>query len=121
VRAGGKRAAIISGGRVHQPSERLAILTPFPPGTRVTRETARQRNRIVLDHASAALFVHAAPGGETETLAREAAERGLPLYTLAGDAGANANLLALGARAIDERAGEWPAELRGLAVPTPLY
>ena len=43
-------------------------------------------------------IAHAAPGGKTETFARKVLDWGKPLLTLESDR--NANLMALGARAV---------------------
>ena len=72
------------------------IISPFPATqTRTTAATAETRNRHILTLCGSVLFAHAAPGGKTESLAREAAALGLPLETL--NSPANANLIALGA------------------------
>ncbi|MEX2314110.1 MAG: hypothetical protein WD628_00230, partial [Thermomicrobiales bacterium] len=47
----------------------------------------------------------------TEALAREALAASQPLYTLATDDDANANLIALGAVPIGTRAASWPPDL----------
>lgn len=113
VKGSGAQAAITSGGRVHRESARLTVLTPFPAVKRVTVTTARERNRIVAAHATAVLIAHAAPGGETEALAREVAASGTPLLTLATPDAANANLIALGALPVDAARETWPDVLRG--------
>lgn len=65
---------------------------------RATVELADQRNRLVAALAGMALVSHATPGGKTETLCREIIAMGKPLFTV--DAPENANLLALGAKAL---------------------
>jgi len=75
---------------------RLLLLSPFDETEhRVTVELAAGRNRFVAALASRVLFVHSAPGGRTEALAREVVGWGKPIYTLK-HAG-NSYLLALGA------------------------
>lgn len=75
------------------------IVSPFPATqTRTTAGTAEARNRHILTLCERVLIAHAAPGGKTETLANEAASRGLILQTL--NSPANANLIALGAAAV---------------------
>ncbi len=77
---------------------RLLLLSPFDETERrVTAELAAARNRFVATLAERVLFIHAAPGGRTEALAREAIGWGKPVYTLAHPA--NAHLMALGALA----------------------
>ena len=85
---------------------RLLVLSPFDETERhVTAELAAYRNRFVAALAEHVLFVHAAPGGKTEALAREVIGWGKPAYTLAHVA--NAHLFALGVRevAIDAHGG----------------
>lgn len=85
----------------HIAAGRLLVLWPFPDDqTRVTQPLAAERNRIVAGLASRTLFLHAAPGGATERLARELAATGAPLLTLALEDGANDNLLEIGAVAV---------------------
>lgn len=75
------------------------IVSPFPPTqTRTTAVTAEVRNRHILALCERVLIAHAAPGGKTETLANEAASRGLILQTL--NSSANVNLVSLGAAAV---------------------
>lgn len=75
------------------------IVSPFPTTqTRTTAATAESRNRHILTLCRSVMFAHAAPGGKTESLAREAAALGLSLRTL--NSPANANLIALGAVAV---------------------
>jgi predicted Rossmann fold nucleotide-binding protein DprA/Smf involved in DNA uptake len=75
------------------------IISPFPATqTRTTAATAETRNHHILTLCGSVLIAHAAPGGKTESLAREAAALGLPLLTLASPA--NTNLIALGAVAV---------------------
>ena len=76
---------------------RLLLLSPFDETERrVTAELAAYRNRFVAALAEQVFFIHAAPGGRTETLAREVIGWDKPVYTLAHPA--NADLFALGAR-----------------------
>lgn len=82
------KAAIASG--------QAQIISPFPSTqTRTTSATAETRNRHILTLCEAVMIAHAAPGGKTEALAREAVALGLTIQTL--NSPANANLLALGA------------------------
>lgn len=75
------------------------IVSPFPTSqTRTTAATADARNHHILTLCRSALFAHAAPGGKTESLAREAVALGLNLQTL--NSPANANLIALGAEVV---------------------
>lgn len=60
-----------------------------------TARTAEERNRHILARAASVLIAHASPGGKTETLAAEAIEMGLPVFTLPSPA--NANLVGMGA------------------------
>jgi predicted Rossmann fold nucleotide-binding protein DprA/Smf involved in DNA uptake len=74
---------------------RLLLLSPFDEAERrITTELAVYRNRFVAALAERVLFVHAAPGGRTEALAREAIGWGKPVYALRHEA--NSNLYALG-------------------------
>ena len=75
------------------------IISPFPATqTRTTVATSEARNRHILTLCGSVLITHAAPGGKTESLAREAAALGLRLLTL--NSPANANLIALGAEVV---------------------
>lgn len=75
---------------------RLLLLSAFNEAERrVTAELAVARNRFVAALAERVLFIHAAPGGRTEALAREVIGWGRPVCTLAHPA--NANLMDLGA------------------------
>ena len=59
---------------------RMLVLSPFGAGQRrVTAALATERNEFVLALADEAWFVHVAPGGETERLARLAREWGKKL------------------------------------------
>ena len=79
---------------------RLLLISPFDDARRrVTAKLAAERNRFVVDRAGALLIVHAAPGGQTEVLARRAVAQGKPVLTLASPH--NAHLVALGARTVD--------------------
>jgi hypothetical protein len=81
---------------------RLLVLSPFgEKDKRVTAETSQVRNEFVAELAGKVFIAHAAPGGKTEALARKVIEWGKPLLTLVGEE--NANLLALGATAVDGR------------------
>ena len=78
----------------------MLLISPFDDARRrVTAKLAAERNRFVVDQASALLIVHAAPGGQTEALARRAIAQGNPVLTLASPH--NAHLVALGARTVD--------------------
>jgi predicted Rossmann fold nucleotide-binding protein DprA/Smf involved in DNA uptake len=78
---------------------RLLLVSPFEEKVRrITAETAMARNRFVAALADSVLIAHAHPRSKSEGLAREVKEWGKPLYTL--DNPANAELLALGARAM---------------------
>lgn len=80
---------------------RLLLLSPFDDDERrVTAELAATRNRFVAALAERVLFIHAAPGGRTEALAREVIGWGKPAYALAHPA--NANLMDLGARVLND-------------------
>jgi len=82
--------------RVPLADGRLLLLSPFDETERrVTAELAAARNRFVAALAERVLFIHAAPGGRTEALAREVIGWGKPVYALAHEA--NANLRKLGA------------------------
>ncbi len=75
---------------------RLLLLSPFDETERrVTAELAASRNRFVAALADRVLFIHAAPGGRTEALAREVIGWGKPVYAL--DHAANSHLSARGA------------------------
>lgn len=100
VEARGERARVPAAWRAAVADGRLRVEAAFPGEKRPTAETARARNRMVVEWAGAVLVVHAHPGGATEALAREAAGTGKRLLTLASGDGANDNLLALGAVAV---------------------
>jgi predicted Rossmann fold nucleotide-binding protein DprA/Smf involved in DNA uptake len=75
---------------------RLLLLSPFDEAERhITADLAKYRNRFVAALAERVLFVHAAPDGRTEALAREVIGWGKPVYTLEHEA--NGNLSGLGA------------------------
>ncbi len=79
---------------------RLLILSGFGEGeSRVTAETAATRNRFVAALADAVFVAHAAPGGRTEEVCREAIAWGKDLYTF--EDRANENLLAIGAVGVE--------------------
>ena len=78
---------------------RLLILSPFGRSQhRPTATLAAHRNDLVAALATDLFIPYAAPGGKTESLARKHARAGKVVLTL--DSPANANLLALGARAV---------------------
>ena len=78
---------------------RLLVLSPFGRSQRrATAALAAQRNDLVAALATEVFIPYAAPGGKTESLARRNATAGKVILTL--DSPANANLLALGARAV---------------------
>lgn len=78
---------------------RILLVSPFGSNyRRATAELAERRNRLVAAMASRVFISHAAPGGKTEALCREMIEMGKPLFTV--DAPDNANLFAMGARAL---------------------
>lgn len=80
---------------------RLLLLSPFAESKRrVTAELAAYRNRFAAALAERVLFIHAAPGGRTEALAREMISWGKPAYALAHPA--NAALMDLGARVLND-------------------
>ena len=92
---------------------RLLILSPFPPNIkRPTTALAARRNEFVADLAQSLLIIHAAPGSNTEALAQQAATAGKPLFTL--ESPSNANLSALGARAIQPDEMARIAEILGI-------
>ena len=81
---------------------RLLILSPFERSQhRPTAVLAAQRNDLVAALATEIFIPYAAPGGKTESLARQQAAAGKALLTL--DSPANANLIAIGARAVEAR------------------
>jgi predicted Rossmann fold nucleotide-binding protein DprA/Smf involved in DNA uptake len=93
-------------------SGRLLVLSPFgrdARGSSVAR--ARLRNRLVASLADVLLAVHAEPGGEVERCCREALARGGLVLTFG--APANANLLALGVRALEESGKVLPGAATG--------
>lgn len=78
---------------------RLLFLSPFIGNQRrSTAEMAVYRNRFVAALAERVFVAYAEPGGKTEQFCREVIGWGKPLYTL--DSEANANLRAMGARAV---------------------
>ena len=78
---------------------RLLILSSFASSQRrPTAALAAQRNDLVAALATELLIPYAAPGGKTESLAREQAAAERVIWTL--DSPTNTNLLALGARTI---------------------
>ncbi|GAA4011187.1 hypothetical protein GCM10022631_24540 [Deinococcus rubellus] len=94
------------GGRVPrqwqaaQAAGRLQLVSPFADTVkRASRGQAEKRNRMVADLATRVLVLYAAPESSTERLALEWLAAGREVWTLAH--GANAALLAAGARAWD--------------------
>lgn len=84
---------------------RLIMVTPFPNSVRhITAKTATERNRLVVDLASAVVVAHAAPGSKMEALCRDALSAGKPLYTFEDPA--NEALFRAGAKPID-RLASW--------------
>jgi predicted Rossmann fold nucleotide-binding protein DprA/Smf involved in DNA uptake len=78
---------------------RLLILSPFEEKpSRPTVQTALYRNRVVAALAERIFVAYAEPQGKTEQFCRDLLAWGKPLFTLESDA--NANLIALGAKAI---------------------
>ena len=79
---------------------RLLIISPFSSAYRhPTAKLAASRNRFVASLAKCVLITHATPNGNIESLARELVTTGKLLLTLPSSA--NANLLALGAHAVE--------------------
>ena len=79
---------------------RLLILSSFGRSQhRPTAALAARRNELVAALATELLIPYAAPGGKTESLARGQVAAGKSILTV--DSPANANLLALGARAVE--------------------
>jgi len=78
---------------------RLLLLSTFPDSLRrPTAASASRRNACVAALAHRILILHAAQGGKTETLSRQALAAGKPVYTLPSPH--NAHLIALGAQPI---------------------
>lgn len=78
---------------------RILMVSPFGSRQRrATTDLADQRNRLVAALASSALVPHAAPDGKTEGLCREIIGMRKSIFTV--DVPENANLLALGAKAL---------------------
>jgi predicted Rossmann fold nucleotide-binding protein DprA/Smf involved in DNA uptake len=85
---------------------RLLLLSPFDEAERrVTAELAATRNRFVAALADRVLFIHAAPGGRTEALAREVIGWGKLIYT--PDHSANSHVSALGATPMQANGAGW--------------
>jgi len=62
---------------------RLLLLSPFPARIRrATADLARQRNLFVAAMADEVCFVHAAPGGNLETLKAHVIQWGIPILSL---------------------------------------
>jgi predicted Rossmann fold nucleotide-binding protein DprA/Smf involved in DNA uptake len=75
---------------------RLLLLSPFDSQhTRMTSQTARERNRFVAALADTVFVAHAEPGGKMGGICRDVLSWGKPLYTFESDA--NAHLTAWGA------------------------
>lgn len=80
------------------------IVSTFPEThRRTTAASAETRNHHILTLTRTILIAHAAPGGKTEALAREAIAMGLSLFTFASPS--NANLIGIGAQAVER----WPS------------
>ena len=78
---------------------RLLLLSTFPDSLRrPTAASAAQRNACVAALAHRILILHAAQGGKTEALCRQAIAAAMPVYTLPSPH--NAHLIALGAQPI---------------------
>lgn len=78
----------------------LLLLSPFDKThTRVTGQTAYERNRFVAALADILFVAHAEPKGKMEGLCREVLSWGKPLYTFESDV--NAHLMASGARPVN--------------------
>ena len=78
---------------------RLLILSPFEAKhRRLTKELARQRNKLVATIADEVFIVHASPGGKLEALAKEIVTSDKPCYTFESEH--NRNLLEIGFRPI---------------------
>jgi len=76
------------------------IVSPFPEThRRTTAASAEARNRHILTLAQTIVVAHAAPGGRTEALARDAVASGLTILTF--DSPHNANLVRIGAASCD--------------------
>lgn len=78
---------------------RVLLVSPFgAKHRRATAKLADQRNHLVAALSRRIFVPYAAPGGKTEALCREMIAIGKPLFTV--DSQENANLLALGAKAL---------------------
>ena len=78
---------------------RLLLLSTFPDSLRrPTAATAARRNACVAALAHSIFILHAAQGGKTETLCRQALAAAKPVHTLPSPH--NAHLIALGAQSI---------------------
>ncbi len=81
---------------------RLLIVSPFDDTQRrATAKLARARNEFVARLARALLFIHAAPGGKIEELAKRTVAGDKPVFTLQSPN--NANLVELGIRPVKVR------------------
>jgi predicted Rossmann fold nucleotide-binding protein DprA/Smf involved in DNA uptake len=81
---------------------RVLYLSPFKAHQRRgTAQMAGYRNSFVAALADSILVAYACPGGKTEQLCRQVLSSGKIIHTL--ESKANANLIALGARAIDPK------------------
>jgi predicted Rossmann fold nucleotide-binding protein DprA/Smf involved in DNA uptake len=80
---------------------RLLLLSPFAEKQRQpSAQMAERRNYLVAALADRVFVAYAAPRGKTERLCRRVMEWNKPLLTFASEA--NANLIALGAGALDD-------------------
>lgn len=78
---------------------RMLLLSPFADKhRRVTAKLAAARNMFVATLAESVFIAYAEPGGKTEQFCREVVSSGKQVLTF--ESGENANLIALGARAI---------------------
>ena len=78
---------------------RLLIVSPFDDARRrVTAKLARERNEFVARLARAVLFIHAAPGGKTEELAKRTFADRQRVFIL--ESPNNDNLVELGIRSV---------------------
>ena len=80
---------------------RLLLLSPFSGKQhRATAEMASYRNEVVAALAEQIFVAYAEPSGKTERFCQRIIEWQKPLYTFASEA--NANLISLGAKVLDE-------------------
>jgi predicted Rossmann fold nucleotide-binding protein DprA/Smf involved in DNA uptake len=79
---------------------RLLLLSPFARDvTRITADTAQQRNRFVAAVATRIFVCHAAPGSGTEQFCRELTALGKRIMTFASES--NRNIIETGAIPVD--------------------